>query len=204
MLSRGLFVAGLSLLLAAAQIHETTHVVSTSYAKERERDKDSRAFYGFVVKDAQGADVPLSTYASAKVVLLVNVATECYFAYDHFKELVVLYDKYRDKGLEILAFPCNDFGQKEPGSDEQIQASVAQYGVAFPVFAKLHVIGDDMHPLFLYLRYIFFRMAAWNFSKVLVVDGVPEEMHGYAVTPLKLEEKIARLLGLNPHSSREL
>jgi len=107
--------------------------------------------HDFTVSAADGSPVALSEY-SDKVVLVVNVASKCGFT-PQYEGLEALYEELHDKGLEILGFPCNQFGGQEPGTAEEIQEFCSlTYGVSFPVLAKVDVNGDDADPLYAYLR----------------------------------------------------
>jgi glutathione peroxidase len=120
------------------------------------------------VNTIDGTPKVLSEYAG-KVLLIVNVASYCGFT-PQYKGLEALYQKYRDQGLEILAFPCNDYGAQEPDSNEKIQQFCeTRYGVSFPLFDKVHAKGAQQHPLYAKLT----QSApagdvAWNFEKFLV------------------------------------
>lgn len=128
--------------------------------------------YEFVVKDAQGNEKKLSDY-QGKVLLIVNTASKCGFT-PQYGELQTLYTRYQEKGLEILGFPCDQFAHQEPGSDAEIQQFCQlNYGVTFPVFAKIDVNGKKAHPLFRYLRKekaegLLGDAIKWNFTKFLV------------------------------------
>ena len=108
-------------------------------------------FYSISVKDADGGDVSLSDY-TGKVLLIVNTATKCGFT-PQYEELEALYEQYRDKGFEILDFPCNQFGGQAPGTAEEIKEfCTGTYGTQFPQFAKIDVNGENEDPLFKYLK----------------------------------------------------
>jgi glutathione peroxidase len=103
--------------------------------------------YDITVKDIEQNEVNLSDY-KGKVLLIVNVASKCGFTkqYDGLQEI---YEKYKDQGLEVLGFPCNDFGGQEPGTNEEIAEFCSlNFNVTFPMFDKVKVLGDDKHPLF--------------------------------------------------------
>ncbi len=123
-----------------------------------------------VVKDMNGKDVKLSSY-KGKVLLIVNVASKCGFT-PQYKQLEAVYEKYKDKGFEILAFPCNDFGGQEPGTNEQIKEFCStNYRVTFKLFDKIKILGDDKSPL--YARLINSNNVdkgdvKWNFEKFLI------------------------------------
>ena len=106
--------------------------------------------YDFSIADAQGNPKSLTQY-QGKLILVVNTASKCGFT-PQYKELQALYEIWHAKGLEILAFPCNQFGQQEPGSDTEIQQFCQlNYGLTFPVMAKIDVNGENAHPLYKYL-----------------------------------------------------
>jgi glutathione peroxidase len=126
----------------------------------------------FTVKDIDGKDVSLAKY-QGKVLLIVNTASQCGYT-PQYKELQEIYQKYKDQGLEILAFPANEFGAQEPGSDEQIkQFCTTRYKVSFPLFSKIVVKGKGIHPLYDYLTSEATDPGhagpiPWNFAKFLV------------------------------------
>ena len=111
----------------------------------------AQTVYDFNVKNDEGKEVSLSNY-KGKVMLIVNTATRCGFT-PQYKELEELYQKYSQSGLEILDFPCNQFGQQAPGSIEEIHNfCTANFNIHFPQFDKIDVNGDNAHPLFSYLK----------------------------------------------------
>jgi glutathione peroxidase len=126
----------------------------------------------FTMKDIDGKDVPLAKYRG-KVLLLVNTASQCGFT-PQYKGLQEIYQKYKDQGLEILAFPANEFGAQEPGTDERIkQFCSSKYKVGFPLFSKIVVKGKGINPLYAYLtgestNPRFSGPIPWNFAKFLV------------------------------------
>jgi glutathione peroxidase len=127
--------------------------------------------YEFNIEDAKGNTKPLSNYAG-KVMLVVNTASHCGFT-PQYKELQELHNDFHEKGLEVLAFPCNQFGHQEAGSNDEIQEFCqVNFGLTFPVFAKVDVNGKDAHPLFKYLRSqqkgLLSDAIKWNFTKFLV------------------------------------
>ena len=108
-------------------------------------------FYDFEAKDVTGVSVKMEEYAG-KVVLVVNTATECGFT-PQYDDLQDLYEKYQEQGLEILDFPCNQFGNQAPGSDEEIASFCdSRFGITFPRFAKIKVNGKEALPLYQYLQ----------------------------------------------------
>ncbi|MCQ2479461.1 MAG: redoxin domain-containing protein, partial [Clostridia bacterium] len=107
--------------------------------------------YDFKARDAKGKEVSLSDY-KGKVLLIVNTATGCGFT-PQYEGLQKLYDKYNEKGLEILDFPCNQFGNQAPGTEDEIVSFCKlNYNVSFKQFAKINVNGADEHPLYKYLK----------------------------------------------------
>jgi glutathione peroxidase len=126
----------------------------------------------FTMKDISGNEVPLGTYRG-KVLLLVNVASKCGLT-PQYKGLQALYERFRDKGMEILGFPANNFFRQEPGTDSEIQSFCSlNYGVTFPLFAKISVKGKDIHPLYAFLTSPgtnpeFHGKIGWNFAKFLI------------------------------------
>ena len=106
--------------------------------------------YDFTVKDRKGNDVALSNY-QGKVLLVVNTATSCGFT-PQYKELQAIYEEFKDQGLEILDFPCNQFGEQAKGTDEEIHTfCTGRFGITFPQFAKVDVNGENAIPLFKWL-----------------------------------------------------
>lgn len=106
--------------------------------------------YDFTVKTRKGADVPLADY-KGKVLMIVNTATACGFT-PQYKELQEIYEEFKDKGLEILDFPCNQFAEQAKGTDEEIhQFCTGRFGITFPQFAKVDVNGENAIPLFRWL-----------------------------------------------------
>ena len=129
------------------------------------------SIYDFTVKTNKGAEKNLSDY-KGKVLLIVNTASKCGFT-PQFEELQELYKTYKDNGLEILGFPCNQFGGQDPGSNKEIGTFCQRnYGVKFPMFAKVDVKGPEAHILFRYLtnnsKGILGNGIKWNFTKFVV------------------------------------
>lgn len=162
-------------------------------------DKMNTNFYDFTAKDIDGNDVKMTDF-KGKVILVVNVASKCGFT-PQYEGLEALYKKYKDKGLVILGFPCNQFGSQEPGSNEDIkQFCSTTYGVTFPMFDKVDVNGENTHPLYVYLKdkapgSLNTKAIKWNFAKFLVdKDGNVIERFGSAQKPEQLEVKIKEML----------
>jgi len=154
--------------------------------------------YDFVMKDYKGTDVSLKKY-QGKVLLIVNTATKCGFT-PQYEDLMTLYAKYHDQGLEILDFPCNQFLHQAPGTSEDIhQACILSWRIKFPQFAKINVNGKNEHPLYTYLKanspIETGKKIAWNFTKFLVDrDGNIINRFAPNVKPLEFEDEIAKLL----------
>ena len=141
----------------------------------------------------------ITDYAD-KVLLVINVASQCGFT-SHYKELQDLYIKYHSQGLEILAFPCNQFGGQEPGTPQQIEAFCStRFGVTFPVYQKTDVNGSNTHPLFEYLKtaapgLLGTEAIKWNFTKFLVNrNGLPVKRFASASSPASISADIEKLL----------
>ena len=125
--------------------------------------------YGFTVKTIDGQDKSLSDY-KGKLLLVVNTASKCGYT-PQYKPMEELYQKYKDQGFEVLAFPANNFGGQEPGTDEEIKNfCFLTYKTTFPLFAKISVLGEDIHPLYKFLTTAsgFNGDITWNFNKFLI------------------------------------
>lgn len=153
----------------------------------------------FSAERLQGGEVSLADYAG-RVLLIVNTASECGFT-PQFEGLEALYARYKDRGFEILGFPCNQFGGQEPGAAEEIATFCQKnFGVTFPMFAKIDVNGDNTHPLFAHLKkeargLLSSEGIKWNFTKFLVDrDGSVVKRFAPAATPESLAEDIEALL----------
>ncbi|CAJ2676589.1 unnamed protein product [Trifolium pratense] len=159
-----------------------------------------QSIHDFTVKDAKGNDVNLGDY-KGKVLLIVNVASQCGLTNSNYTELTQLYDKYKSKGLEILAFPCNQFGGQEPGSLEEIQNTVCtRFKAEFPIFDKVDVNGDTAAPIYKYLKSskggLFGDGIKWNFAKFLVdKNGNVVDRYAPTTSPLSIEKDLVKLLG---------
>ena len=154
--------------------------------------------YDFMVRSAKGVEVPMIDY-KGKVLLIVNTATGCGFT-SQYEGLQKLYDRYKAKGLEILDFPCNQFGHQAPGTEEEIQEfCTLKYKTTFPLFAKIDVNGKDAEPLFEYLKKqkggFLGDDIKWNFTKFLVSrEGEVVERYAPVTKPEKIEDDILKLL----------
>ena len=156
------------------------------------------SIYDFTMKDIEGKDVNLGEF-KGKVLLIVNTATGCGFT-PQYEGLEKLYKEYKDKGFEILDFPCNQFGHQAPGSEQEIhEFCQMHYDVTFPQFSKIDVNGKNEAPLYTYLKKqkggILGRNIKWNFTKFLVDrEGNVVERFAPTTTPENIEEKIKELL----------
>lgn len=154
--------------------------------------------YDFKVRNAKGMEVPIAEF-KGKVLLIVNTATGCGFT-PQYEGLQKLYDKYKDNGLEILDFPCNQFGHQAPGTEAEIQEfCTLKYKTTFPLFAKVDVNGKDAEPLFTYLKKAKGGFMGddikWNFTKFLVSrSGEVVERYAPVTKPEKIEDDILKLL----------
>ena len=153
------------------------------------------SIYDFEVKTIHGEIISMSSFKN-KVLLIVNVASKCGFT-SQYEGLERLYEKYKDQGLVILGFPCNQFMNQEPLSEEEIQSFCSlNYGVTFPMFAKIDVNGEEAHPLFKYLKeaqkgLLGIEAIKWNFTKFLVdKNGVVINRFAPATKPESLEVDI--------------
>ena len=155
--------------------------------------------YSFTMNDIDGTPLALNTF-TGKVLLLVNTASMCGNT-PQYEGLQTLYEQYRERGLEILAFPANNFGKQEPGTNEEIKSfCYTKYALEFPLFSKISVKGEDMHPLYGYLttQSPFPGEIKWNFQKFLVNrEGEVIARYRPGLKPLspQIVEDIERALG---------
>lgn len=155
--------------------------------------------YDFTARTIDGEERPLADYRG-KVLLIVNTASQCGFT-PQYKGLEALHRKYAGQGLEVLGFPCNQFGHQEPGDSEEIKNFCSlTYDVSFPMFQKIDVNGQNAHPLYAYLTrakrgLLGTRNIKWNFTKFLIGrDGEILGRFGPQTTPEQLDAKIAAAL----------
>lgn len=155
--------------------------------------------YNFTVKDIDGKDVSLSQYQD-KVMVIVNTASQCGLT-PQYKYLEEIYQKYKDRGLVILGFPCNQFGSQEKGSESEIKTFCeTHFSVSFPLFSKIEVNGDGTIPLYQYLKeempgLLGSKSIKWNFTKFLV-DKKGRSIKRFApkASPLEMVPEIEKLL----------
>ncbi|KRB88544.1 glutathione peroxidase [Noviherbaspirillum sp. Root189] len=155
--------------------------------------------HDFTAESLGGASVKLADYRG-KVLLIVNTASKCGFT-PQYKGLEAVYQQFRDKGVEVLGFPCNQFGSQEPGTEEEIGAFCEKnFGVTFPLFAKIDVNGSNAHPLYKHLKseapgLMGTEAIKWNFTKFLVKkDGTVYKRYAPQTDPKDLTEDIEKLL----------
>ncbi|MGN8160256.1 glutathione peroxidase [Salinisphaera sp. RV14] len=159
------------------------------------------SIYDIQVATIDGRRIQLDTYRGC-IMLIVNVASECGFT-PQYAGLEALYRRYADDGLAVLGFPCNQFGQQEPGGASEIRNFCAtRYDITFPLFAKIDVNGSNAHPLYRHLkaerRGLLGRRIKWNFTKFLVDrDGDVRERYAPTDKPEKIEHDIKELLAGN-------
>jgi len=152
----------------------------------------------FTATTITGEEQPLDVFAG-KVALVVNTASKCGFT-PQFEGLENLHGEYAEKGLVVLGFPCNQFGNQDPGENEEIGAFCQKnYGVSFPMFEKVDVNGDDAHPLYQWLREekggILGDKIKWNFTKFLVGrDGTVLKRYGSTTSPQSIASDIEKAL----------
>ena len=157
------------------------------------------SLYDQSAKSLEGADVSMTSYRG-RVLLIVNVASKCGFT-PQYAGLEALYRKYHDRGFEVLAFPCDQFGHQEPGDAQEIQSFCSlNYAVTFPLFAKIKVNGPDAHPVYGYLKsalpgILGLEGIKWNFTKFLVGrDGNPIKRFAPGDKPESLEVDVQAAL----------
>ncbi|TLU66250.1 glutathione peroxidase [Thalassotalea litorea] len=157
------------------------------------------AIYDYSVTNNKGETVPMLNYQN-KVLLIVNTASACGFT-PQYQGLQVLYKKYQQQGFEVLAFPCNQFGKQESGSDEEIKGFCdLNFNIGFDLFSKVDVNGDNADPLFTYLKneakgLLGSKGIKWNFTKFLVnKDGKVLKRYGSMVKPEQIEDDIKHAL----------
>lgn len=159
----------------------------------------TNSIYQFSAVDMKGTDISLRQYEN-KVLLIVNTASQCGFT-PQYKALEALHKKYQSQGLVILGFPCNQFGQQEKGTNDEINSFCElNFGVSFPLFQKIDVNGSQTHPLYQFLKksakgVLGSENIKWNFTK-FIIDKTGHVTARYAPTtkPEALEDKILALL----------
>jgi len=155
--------------------------------------------YDFQARTIDGREVSLESFRG-KVLLIVNVASRCGFT-PQYRGLQELYDRHKKEGLEVLGFPCNQFGRQEPGKESDIQSFCdLQYGVQFPMFSKVDVNGPAAHPLYEFLKhtkpgFLLSKRIKWNFTKFLVDrSGKPIKRYSPQTTPSSIEADVQQAI----------
>jgi glutathione peroxidase len=184
---------------------EQAHMASLHWSVSGKMTEFAESVYEFSALLLDGRSVSLSDF-KGRVLLIVNTASQCGFT-PQYAGLESLYRTYKDRGLEVLGFPCNQFGNQEPGTAEQIgEFCERNYGVSFPIFAKIDVNGSNTHPLYQFLKRakpgIFGPFGGgsikWNFTKFLLDrTGRVVDRYGSATKPESLISSIEKLLDGN-------
>ncbi|XP_057539634.1 probable phospholipid hydroperoxide glutathione peroxidase [Amaranthus tricolor] len=163
------------------------------------RAATEKTIHDFTVKDIDGKEVPLSKF-KGKVLLIVNVASKCGLTSSNYTELSHLYEKYKTQGFEILAFPCNQFGGQEPGSNPEIKKfACTRFKAEFPIFDKVDVNGPNTAPVYQFLKAsaggLLGDLIKWNFEKFLVdKNGKVVQRYAPTTSPFQIEKDIQKLL----------
>ncbi|KAK3021388.1 hypothetical protein RJ639_046469, partial [Escallonia herrerae] len=156
------------------------------------RAATDKTIHDFTVKDIDGKDISLNTF-KGKVLLIVNVASRCGLTTSNYSELSHVYEKYKTQGFEILAFPCNQFGGQEPGSNPEIkQFACTRFKAEFPIFDKIDVNGPSTAPVYQFLKSsaggFLGDLIKWNFEKFLVdKHGKVVERYPPTTSPFQIE-----------------
>ena len=159
----------------------------------------TKNIYEFSCEDSSGQTIDLS-YFKGKTLLIVNTASQCGFT-PQYEGLEKLQNNYSSEVFSVLAFPCNQFGGQEPGTNEQITEFCSlNYGNTFPIFSKIDVNGENAHPLFNFLTsekkgLLGTQKIKWNFTKFLInKDGEPVNRYGSSTTPEQIQSDIEKLI----------
>ncbi|XP_073131827.1 probable phospholipid hydroperoxide glutathione peroxidase isoform X3 [Henckelia pumila] len=172
---------------------------SRSFATVFARTATEKTIHDFTVKDIDGKDVALSQF-KGKVLLVVNVASKCGLGSSNYPELSDIYEKYKTQGFEVLAFPCNQFGGQEPGSNAEIKEFAStKYKAEFPIFDKVDVNGPNTAPVYEFLKKnaggLFGDLIKWNFEKFLVdKNGAVIQRYASTTSPFQIEKDIQKAL----------
>ena len=155
-------------------------------------------FYEFTALSLQGKEISMSAY-EGKTILVVNTASKCGFT-PQFEGLEKLYEKYKDRGVVILGFPCNQFANQEPGDEKSIaEGCLLNYGVTFPMFSKIEVNGENAHPIYKYLKKqlgsFWGSRIKWNFTKFLIdANGKPVKRFAPVIKPEEIDKYLEEFL----------
>lgn len=165
-------------------------------------------FYQFDAQSLQGKKVNMKDFEN-KLVLVVNTASKCGLT-PQYKGLEELYKKYKDNGLIILGFPCNQFANQEPGDEKSISENcLINYGVTFPMFSKVDVNGKTAHPIFKYLKNELGgfpgKKIKWNFTKFLIdTNGKPIKRFSPVTKPSQIEKYIKKYWSIDQYRSQAI
>lgn len=160
---------------------------------------ESPTVYDFSYVDIDGKEQSLEKYRN-KVLIIVNVASQCGYTKSNYEDLSELYDKYKDQGLSVLGFPCSQFGNQEPGTEEEIKNFVCtRFKASFDMAKKVDVNGSNAHPLFVFLKKqqggTFGDFIKWNFTKFVVnKKGQVVKRYGPSTNPKEFEGELVKLL----------
>ena len=155
-------------------------------------------FYDFSAKKISGKEISMNEF-KGKIILVVNTASKCGLT-PQFKELEEIYKEYKEKGVEILGFPCNQFAKQDSGNNKEInEFCQLNYGVSFNMFEKIDVNGKDTHPIYQYLKNetkgVLSKEIKWNFTKFLIdTEGNVIKRYAPITSPLKIKDDIEKLL----------
>lgn len=155
-------------------------------------------FYQYSAKSLQGKEIKMEEF-EGKTILVVNTASQCGLT-PQYEGLEKLYQKYKDKGLVVLGFPCNQFGNQESGDEKSIsEGCLINYGVSFPMFSRIEVNGNNAHPIYKYLKSelggILGSNIKWNFTKFLIdANGNPVKRFAPVTSPEKIEKYLQSIL----------
>ncbi|MDY5859328.1 MAG: glutathione peroxidase [Porphyromonas sp.] len=191
-----MLACGLLLMVGATSAQRPTE---PTLARTNNKTKEMKqTIYDFSAKANNGQEVDFSQFAG-KVLLIVNTASKCGLT-PQYKALEELHDRYADQGLVVIGFPCDQFGNQEPGSDEEIKEFCQlNYGVSFRIMQKIEVNGDGAHPIYQYLKKAsggwFGDAIKWNFTKFLISrDGSKVERYAPITKPEAMVKDIEALL----------
>jgi len=160
---------------------------------------DAANIYGFSYTDIDGVEQSMNRY-KGKVLIVVNVATKCGYTKGNYEQLQEMYDKYKDKGLSVLAFPCNQFLNEEPGTEAEIKEfACSRFKVTFDMAKKVDVNGSGAHPLWEYMKNqkggTLINAIKWNFTKFLIDrQGQVVNRYGPTTDPKEMESEVQKLL----------
>lgn len=169
-----------------------------AYLLKKKKGTSDLHFYELEAESIQGKRIPMRDY-KGKTVLIVNTASQCGLT-PQYEGLEKLFQKYESKGLVILGFPCNQFGKQEKGTATEIESFCqVNFGVSFPMFAKIEVNGNQAHPIFVYLKSalggLFGNNIKWNFTKFIIdKNGRPIKRFAPIITPEAIEKYLQEIL----------